>query len=52
MEFKARWQVEGEKGTNYFRNLEKKHYTEKNISKILLEDESEITDPSNIRKKI
>ncbi|CAG2188988.1 unnamed protein product [Mytilus edulis] len=48
---KARWQVEGEKGSNYFCNLEKKHYTEKIIPKLILEDETEITDPSTIRNE-
>ncbi|CAG2211429.1 unnamed protein product [Mytilus edulis] len=48
---KARWQVEGEKGSNYFCNLEKKHYTEKIIPKLILEDETEITDPSSIRNE-
>jgi hypothetical protein len=28
---KAKWQVEGEKSTRYFCNLEKRHYLEKNI---------------------
>ena len=27
---KLRWKVEGEKGTRYFCNLEKRHYSEKN----------------------
>ncbi|CAG2194572.1 unnamed protein product [Mytilus edulis] len=48
---KARWQVEGEKGSNYFCNLEKKHYTEKIIPKLILEDESEIMDPCIIRNE-
>jgi hypothetical protein len=28
---KAKWQVEGEKSTRYFCNLEKRHYLEKTI---------------------
>ena len=31
---KVRWKVEGEKSTRYFCNLEKRHYSEKNNSKI------------------
>ena len=40
---KAKWQVEGEKSTNYFCNLEKRHFTEKLIPKLIVEN-NEITD--------
>ena len=33
----AKWQVDGEKSTQYFCNLEKKHYLEKIIPKLILE---------------
>ena len=33
MRAKAKWQVDGEKSTQYFCNLEKKHYLEKNNTK-------------------
>ena len=35
---KSRWKVEGEKSTRYFCNLEKRHFTEKTISKLITED--------------
>ena len=37
MRAKAKWQVDGEKSTQYFCNLEKKHYLEKIIPKLILE---------------
>ena len=37
MQVKAKWQVDGEKSTHYFCNLEKKHYLEKIIPKLILE---------------
>ena len=37
MRAKAKWQVDGEKSTPYFCNLEKKHYLEKIIPKLILE---------------
>ena len=40
---KAKWQLEGEKSTNYFCNLEKRHFTEKLIPKLIVEN-NEITD--------
>ena len=45
---KARWQAEGEKSTNYFCNLEKRHYNEKLISKIIDENGIEIVDQFEI----
>ena len=34
---KAKWKVEGEKSTRYFCNLEKRHYTEKLIPKLIVD---------------
>ena len=34
---KVKWLVEGEKSTNYFCNLEKRHFTEKIIPKLIVE---------------
>ena len=48
---KAKWQVEGEKNTRFFCNLEKKHYTEKIISKLLLEGNQVIQDPNAILRE-
>ena len=45
---KAKWQAEGEKSTRYFCNLEKKHYLEKTIPKLILEDGVETTDQKAI----
>ena len=47
---KAKWQVEGEKSTNYFCNLEKHYFTEKLIPKLIVEN-NEITDLSQIIKE-
>ena len=47
---KAKWQVEGEKSTNYCCNLEKRHFTEKLIPKLIVEN-NEITDLSQIIKE-
>ena len=41
---KARWETEGEKCTNYFCNLEKRHYNEKIIPKLIVGDGQEIND--------
>ena len=45
---KARWYLEGEKNSRYFCNLEKHHYTEKLMPKIILEDNTEIEDQNEI----
>ena len=45
---KSRWKVECEKSTRYFCNLEKRHYTEKNMSKIITEDGVENTQIKDI----
>ena len=44
---KVRWKVEGEKSTRYFCNLEKRHYSEKRIPKLIVENK-EITDQMEI----
>ena len=41
---KARWHLEGEKNSKYFCNLERRHYTEKTISKLVNSEGTEITD--------
>ena len=45
---KANWITRGEKSTKYFLNLEKRHYTNKSIPKLVLEDATEITDQKDI----
>ena len=40
---KVRWKVEGEKSTRYFCNLEKRHFSEKTIPKLIVENK-EISD--------
>ena len=45
---KAKWQVEGERNTRFFGNLEKKHFTEKIISKLVEENNQVIQDPKVI----
>ena len=45
---KAKWQVEGERNTRFFGNLEKKHFTEKIISKLVEENNQVIQDPKAI----
>jgi hypothetical protein len=37
---KAKWQVEGGKSTRYFCNLEKRHYLEKTIPNLILDNDS------------
>lgn len=49
MRAKAKWNVEGERSTKYFCNLEKRNYTDKIISKILLDDK-ELTSLEDIMK--
>ena len=46
-----RWEAEGEKCANYFCNLEKRHYTEKIIPKIIDENGMETTDQFEILEK-
>jgi hypothetical protein len=40
--------IEGERSTRYFCNLEKRHYTEKIIPKLILEDNTEVTHQKDI----
>ena len=48
---KARWNLEGEKPSRYFLNLEKRHYSEKVIPKLITDDKKEITDIQEIIKE-
>jgi hypothetical protein len=41
---KAKWQVEGEKSIRYFCNLEKRHYLEKTIPNLILDNDIEASD--------
>jgi hypothetical protein len=45
---KAKWNIEGERSTRYFCNLEKRHYTVKIIPKLILEDNTEVTHQKDI----
>ena len=45
---KSRWKVEGEKSTRYFCNLEKRHYTEKSMNKIITDEGNEKTNIKEI----
>jgi len=45
---KANWITRGEKSTKYFLNLEKRHYTNKLIPKLVLKDATKITDQNDI----
>ena len=48
MRTKAKWNVEGERGSKYFWNLEKRHFTEKAIPKLILDNDIEITNQDDI----
>jgi hypothetical protein len=48
MRTKAKWNVEGERSSKYFCNLEKKHLTEKAIPKLILDNGIEITNQDDI----
>ena len=48
---KANWITNGEKNTKYFLNLEKRHYTNKLIPKLILENATEITNQEDIIKE-
>ena len=41
---KARWHLEGERNSKYFCNLEKRHFTEKTIPKLIDNHGNELTD--------
>ena len=45
---KSRWKVEGEKGSKYFCNLEKRNYTDKLVPKLILDNGQEIEDLQSI----
>ena len=45
---KARWKVEGEKSSKYFCNLEKKHFIDKTIPKLVLNNGHEIDNLQDI----
>ena len=45
---KAKWRTEGEKCSRYFCNLEKRHYTQKIIPKLISQDGTEKTNISDI----
>ena len=51
LRFKARWIEQGEKNTKYFLNLEKRNYNRKVITKLKLEDGTEIKDPKKFYRK-
>jgi len=48
MRTKAKWNVEGERSSKYFWNLEKRHFTEKAIPKLILNNGIEITNQDDI----
>jgi hypothetical protein len=48
MRTKAKWNVEGERSSKYFWNLEKRHFTEKAIPKLILDNGIEITNQDDI----
>ena len=48
---KVRWAAEGKTFTHYFCNLEKRHFNEKIITKIIEENGEEIVDQFIILKK-
>ena len=48
---RAKWITQGEKPTNYFFNLENRHYSSKIIPKIITEDDIEITNQNEILKE-
>jgi hypothetical protein len=49
---KAKWQVEGEKSTRYFCNLEKRHYLEKTIPNLILDNDIETSDKNVIQSEL
>jgi hypothetical protein len=48
MRTKAKWNVEGERSSKYFWNLGKRHFTEKAIPKLILDNGIEITNQDDI----
>ena len=51
MRSKAVWVEKREKNTKYFHNLEKRNYNIKHIQKLILEDDTIITNPEKIIQK-
>ena len=49
---KAKWHVEGEKGTRYFCYLEKRHYLEKTIPNLILDNDIETSDQNVIQSEL
>jgi hypothetical protein len=47
-----KWQVEGEKSTHYFCNLEKRYYLEKTIPNLILDNDIETSDQNVIQSDI
>ena len=45
---KVKWAEKGEKNTKYFLNLEKQHFNQKYIKKLIIQDSIEVTDPHQI----
>ena len=51
MRSKAKWNIEGERSTKYFCNLEKRHFIEKVVPKLILDNDEEITDQREILRE-
>ena len=49
---KAKWQVEGGKSTRYFCNLEKRHYLEKPIPNLILDNDIGTSDQNMIQSEL
>ena len=45
---KLKWVEQGERNTKFFLDTEKRSYYQKHITKLISEDQSEITDPVDI----
>jgi hypothetical protein len=48
---KAKWHCKGERNFKLFLNLEKKHYTEKTIQRLVTDQGKEVTDIKDIIKE-
>jgi hypothetical protein len=48
----AQWQVEGGKSTSYVCNLEKRHYLEKTIPNLILDNDIETSDQNVIQSEL
>ena len=49
---KARWIAHGEKVTSYFCSLEKRHYVNKNMAKLIDKDGNILTDNNDILQEV